>query len=198
MSSHVISGSLVDRAAAVSPFAGSLRIASVAFGVALTAAAAQFTLPVPFTAVPFALTPMAVLLTGAMLGARLGAAAQVAYLAAGLLGLQVFAPSVALPPGAARLLGPTGGFLMAYPVAAFVTGWLSQRGWDRRYLTSALAMLVGLAVIYTGGALWYTLTVTQSLSVTLATSVLPFAGFDVLKIAIGAAVLPLAWRLIGR
>lgn len=198
MSSHVISGSLVDRAAATSPFAGSLRIASVAFGVALTAAAAQFTVPVPFTAVPFALTPIAVLLTGAVLGARLGAAAQIAYLAAGLLGLQVFAPSVALPPGAARLLGPTGGFLMAYPVAAFVTGWLSQRGWDRRYLTSALAMLVGLAVIYTGGALWYTLTVTQSLGVTLATSVLPFAGFDVLKIAIGAAILPQAWRLIGR
>lgn len=198
MSSHVISGSLVDRATAVSPFAGSLRIASVAFGMALTAAAAQFTLPVPFTAVPFALTPMAVLLTGAMLGARLGALAQVAYLAAGILGMQVFAPSIALPPGAARLLGPTGGFLMAYPVAAFVTGWLSQRGWDRRYLTSALAMLIGLAVIYTGGALWYTATISQSLSVTLTTSVLPFIGFDVLKIVVAAAILPQAWRLVGR
>jgi biotin transport system substrate-specific component len=164
----------------------------------LTAAAAQFTLPVPFTAVPFALTPMAVLLTGAMLGARLGALAQVAYLAAGILGMQVFAPSIALPPGAARLLGPTGGFLMAYPVAAFVTGWLSQRGWDRRYLTSALAMLIGLAVIYTGGALWYTATISQSLSVTLTTSVLPFIGFDVLKIVVAAAILPQAWRLVGR
>lgn len=197
MSSHVISGSLVDRATSVSPFASSLRIASVAFGMALTATAAQFTMPVPFTAVPFVLTPMAVLLVGAALGARRGALSQAAYLAAGIIGLQVFAPSVVLPPGAARLLGPTGGFLMAYPVAAFVTGWLAERGWDRRYLTSSLAMLAGLAVIYTGGALWYTATVSHSLSLTLTTSVLPFAFFDIAKILIAAAILPGVWRVIG-
>ncbi len=197
MSSHVISGSLIDRATAVSPFAGAFGIASVAFGVALTAAAAQFTMPVPFTAVPFALTPMAVLLAGAALGARRGAASQVAYLAAGIIGVQVFAPSVALPPGAARLLGPTGGFLVAYPLAAFVTGWLAERGWDRRYVTSALAMLAGLAVIYTGGALWYTATVSHSLSATLTTSVLPFAGFDIAKILAAAAILPGTWRIVG-
>jgi biotin transport system substrate-specific component len=196
MNSHVISGSLVDRATSASPFASSLRFASVAFGMALTAAAAQFTLPVPFTAVPFVLTPMAVLLTGAALGSRLGAVSQAAYLAAGILGLQVFAPSAILPPGAARLLGPTGGYLMAYPVAAFLTGWLAERGWDRRYLTSALAMLAGLAVIYTGGALWYTATVSHSFSVTLATSVVPFAGLDIAKILVASAVLPQAWRLL--
>jgi len=196
MSSRVISGSLVDRATLASPFASSLRFASVTFGLALTAAAAQFTLPIPFTAVPFVLTPMAVLLTAAALGSRLGALTQVAYLAAGMIGLQVFAPSVVLPPGAARLLGPTGGYLMAYPVAAFLTGWLAERGWDRRYATSALAMVAGLAVIHTGGALWYTATVTHSLSVTLATSVFPFAGLDIAKILIASAVLPQAWRLL--
>ena len=198
MRSHVISGSLVDRATLASPFASSLRFASVALGMALTAAAAQFTLPLPFTAVPFALTPMAVLLTAAALGARLGALSQAAYLAAGMIGLQVFAPSAVLPPGAARLLGPTGGFLLAYPLAAFVTGWLAERGWDRRYLTSALAMVVGLTVIYAGGALWYTVTVTHSLGATLTTSVLPFVGFDVAKILIAALILPQAWRLVGR
>lgn len=196
MTSRVISGSLVNRATIASPFAGSLRVASVAFGVALTASAAQFTMPLPFTAVPFALTPMAVLLVGAALGSRMGAMAQVTYLMAGLAGLQVFAPSAVLPPGAARLLGPTGGFLMAYPLAAFVTGWLAERGWDRRYFTSALAMLAGLAVIYTGGAIWYTTTVTHSLMTTLTTSVLPFAGFDIAKIVIVAAILPQAWRLL--
>lgn len=196
MSSRVISGSLVDRATLASPFASSLRFASVTFGLALTAAAAQFTLPIPFTAVPFVLTPMAVLLTAAALGSRLGALTQVAYLAVGMIGLQVFAPSVVLPPGAARLLGPTGGYLMAYPVAAFLTGWLAERGWDRRYATSALAMVAGLAVIHTGGALWYTATVTHSLSVTLATSVFPFAGLDIAKILIASAVLPQAWRLL--
>lgn len=196
MSIRVISGSLVDRATVASPFASTLRVASVAFGMALTAAAAQFTMPVPFTAVPFVLTPMAVLLVGAALGARLGALSQAAYLAAGMIGLQVFAPSAILPPGAARLLGPTGGYLMAYPVAAFLTGWLAERGWDRRYATSALAMLAGLAVIHMGGALWYTATVSHSLSVTLATSVFPFAGLDIAKILIAAAVLPQAWRLL--
>ncbi len=196
MNSHVISGSLVDRATSASPFANSLRVASVAFGIALTAAAAQFTLPVPFTAVPFVLTPMAVLLVGAALGSRLGAFSQAAYLVAGILGLQVFAPSAILPPGMARLLGPTGGFLMAYPLAAFATGWLAERGWDRRYLTSAAAMLVGLAIIYTGGAMWYTATVSHSLMVTLTTSVLPFAGFDIAKILVASAVLPQAWRFL--
>ena len=113
-----------------------------------------------------------------------------------MIGLQVFAPSAILPPGAARLLGPTGGYLMAYPVAAFLTGWLAERGWDRRYATSALAMLAGLLVIYTSGALWYTATVTHSLSITIATSVVPFAALDVAKILVASAVLPQAWRLL--
>ena len=188
----------MSRATATSPYASALRIASVAFGCALTAAAAQFTAPLPFTAVPLVLTPMAVLLTGAALGARLGAAAQVAYLLAGILGMQVFAPSVVLPPGAARLFGPTGGFLMAYPVAAFVTGWLAERGWDRRYLTSVLAMGAGLAVIFLGGALWHAATITHSMAATFVTSVLPFAGVDFAKLLIAAAVLPQAWRVLGR
>lgn len=196
MSTQVISGSLVDRAVAGSPFRVALRVASLAFAVALTAAAAQFTVPMPFSVVPFVLTPLAVLLTGAALGSRMGAAAQAAYLMAGIVGLQVFAPSATLPPGAARLIGPTGGYLMAYPLAAFVAGWLAERGWDRRYLTSAGAMLAGLAVIYLGGATWLTLTITHSWPVTLATSIVPFAAADVLKVLVAAAVLPQAWRLV--
>jgi biotin transport system substrate-specific component len=190
----VIQGSLVDRAARVSPFGSALRVASVAFAVTLTAAAAQFTMPVPFSAVPFALTPMAVLITGMALGARLGAATQALYLLAGMAGLSVFAPSATLPPGAARLIGPTAGFLWAYPVAAFATGWLAERGWDRKYSTSALAMVAGLAIIYIGGASWYTATITHSLSATFATSIIPFAPFDVVKILIASAVLPTIWR----
>ena len=190
----VMQGSLVDRAARVSPFGGALRVASVAFGVALTAAAAQFTMPVPFSAVPFALTPIAVLVTGMALGARLGAVTQALYLLAGMAGLAVFVPSATLPPGAARLLGPTAGFLWAYPVAAFATGWLAQRGWDRKYASSALAMIAGLAIIYVGGASWYTATVTHSLRATLATSIIPFAPVDLAKILIASAILPSIWK----
>lgn len=194
MSQTVIQGSLIDRAARVSPFGTSLRVASVAFGVALTAAAAQFTMPVPFSAVPFALTPVAVLVTGMALGARLGAFTQALYLFAGMAGLAVFVPSATLPPGAARLLGPTAGFLWAYPVAAFVTGWLAERGWDRKYATSALAMVVGLAIIYLGGASWYTASITHSLKATMTSSILPFAPLDVAKILIASAILPTIWK----
>lgn len=195
MSSTVIQGSLVERAAQVSPFGTALRVSCVAFGVALTASAAQFTMPVPFSAVPFVLTPMAVLLTGAALGARLGALSQALYLLAGIVGIQVFAPSAVLPPGAARLLGPTGGFLLAYPLAAFVTGWLAERGWDRKYATSALAMVAGLAIIYLGGAAWYTITLTHSLATTFTTSVMPFAPLDLVKILVASAILPTVWKL---
>src|SRR5205823_6416256 len=119
MSADTVQGSLVDHS--IHSFGGStsatpIRIAVVALAAAATAAAAHITAPVPLTVVPFALTPMVVLLTGAALGSRLGFAAQVTYLAAGAIGLQVFAPSATLPPGALRLAGPTAGYLWSYPV----------------------------------------------------------------------------------
>ena len=70
--------------------------------------------------------------TVAALGSRAGAVTEILYLAAGAAGLRVCAPSAELPPGALRLLGPTGGYLMAYPIAAFVAGYFAERGWDRR------------------------------------------------------------------
>jgi biotin transport system substrate-specific component len=175
-----------------------IRVASVALAVAVTAASAQFTMPVPYTAVPFTFTPMAVLLTAAALGSRLGALSQVLYVVLGAAGVAVFSPSGTLPPGIMRLVGPTGGYLMAYPVAAFVTGWLTERGWDRRYLTSAAAMLLGLGVIYLGGVSWLTVAYTHSVSAAITMGLAQFVVFDVLKIAASALVLPQAWRLLGR
>jgi len=175
-----------------------IRVASVALAVAVTAASAQFTMPVPFTAVPFTFTPMAVLLTAAALGSRLGAFSQMVYVLLGAAGVAVFSPSATLPPGVMRLVGPTGGYLLAYPVAAFVTGWLTERGWDRRYLTSAAAMLLGLAVIYLGGVSWLTVAYTHSIGVAITMGLAQFVVFDVLKIAASALVLPQAWRFLGR
>jgi biotin transport system substrate-specific component len=175
-----------------------IRVASVALAVAVTAASAQFTMPVPLTAVPFTFTPMAVLLTAAALGSRLGALSQVLYVILGAAGLAVFSPSGTLPPGLLRLVGPTGGYLMAYPIAAFVTGWLTERGWDRRYLTSAAAMLLGLGVIYLGGVSWLAVAYTHSLGAAVTAGLAQFVVFDVLKIAASALVLPQAWRLLGR
>ena len=170
-------------------------MAVVLLGVAVTAAASQVTVVVPFTAVPFTLTPMAVLLTGAALGSRLGALTQMLYLMLGALGAAVFAPSLVLPPGPLRLIGPTGGYLLSYPVAAFITGWLSERGWDRRYVTSFAAMVVGLAVIYTGGVSWLIVAFQTAPMQALTAGVVPFLVLDLLKAAAAAMILPQVWRL---
>ena len=176
--------------------ARAIRVASVRFIAALTAAAAQVSMPLPFTAVPFTFQPMVVLLGGLALGARLGAVSQVLYLAAGVAGLPVFAASPLLPPGALRLLGPTGGYLLVYPLAAFLVGALAQRGFDRRYATSVLAMMAGLSVVYLGGALW--LSASVGMQAALVTGVLPFVAADIVKLFVAAGIMPSLWRLVGR
>jgi biotin transport system substrate-specific component len=196
--STAASGSLLARTTALSSAGQLVRGLAILFAVALTAAAAQVTAPIPFTAVPFALTPLAVLLTGAALGSRRGAFAQAMYVLVGIAGLPVFAPSAVLPPGLARLAGPTGGYLLAYPLAAFVTGWLAERGWDRRYATSAAAMTIGLGVIFLGGVSWLVAGFHQSIATALASGFYPFVLYDLLKVCAAAIVLPQVWRLLGR
>jgi biotin transport system substrate-specific component len=177
------------------------RASAVLFVTVLTALAAQVSVPLPFTPVPFTLQPMVVLLGGAALGSRLGVASQVLYLLAGLAGLPVFAASSVLPQGPLRLLGPTGGYLMAYPFAAFVTGWLAERGFDRRYITSVAAMAAGLALIFTGGVLWlafFAAPAAAGLRGALNTGLIPFIPADIFKLFVAAAVLPGIWKLTGR
>lgn len=195
---HATSGSLLSHSIGQSDVRVPVRAAAVLLAVMLTAAAAQFTMPLPFTAVPFTLTPFAVMLTGAVLGSRLGFVSQALYLAAGAAGLAVFAPSLVLPPGAGRLIGPTGGYLLAYPVAAFVTGWLAERGWDRRYASSLLSMLAGLAIIYAGGVSWLSLTPGQTVGSAIAGGFAPYILLDLVKAAAAAKMLPMAWSLLGR
>ena len=149
-----------------------------------------------FTPVPLTLQQMIVLLGGAALGARLGMLSQVLYLAAGVAGLHVFAASPLLPPGAARLLGPTAGYLWSYPLAAFVTGALAQRGFDRRYATAVVAMAAGLGVIFGGGVLWLA-AAARSVDAALGAGFWPFVLADLVKLLVAAAILPAAWRLIG-
>lgn len=167
---------------------------AVLFVTALTAALSQVSFPLPFTPVPFTLQPMVVLLGGAALGARLGAASQVLYLGLGMAGLPVFAHAPDLPQGLLRLLGPSGGFLMAYPLAAFVTGWLAERGLDRRLPTAVLAMAAGLAVVFGGGVLWLSKDI--GLHAALAVGLYPFLLVDAVKIAVAATVLPAAWKIL--
>jgi biotin transport system substrate-specific component len=181
------------RAASVNAWTG-VQMLSVLFVAVLTAAAAQLSFPLPFTPVPFTIQPMIVLVGAAALGSTLGALSQILYLMLGIAGLPVFAFSPELPQGFARLLGPTGGYLMAYPVAAFVTGLLAERGFDRRYLTSIAAMSIGLSVIFLGGVLW--IARLAGLQTALATGLYPFIVVDVIKVVAAGLVLPTAWKFL--
>jgi biotin transport system substrate-specific component len=145
------------------------RVAAVVFVTILTAVAAQVSVPLPFTPVPFTFQPMVVLV---------GAAAP------------------ALAHGAGRLLGPTGGYLMSYPLAAYVAGTLAERGFDRRYLTAVVAMVCGLGVIFAGGVFWLAAFVqARGLGAALAEGFYPFIVADFVKLLLAAGVMPSLWWL---
>ena len=157
------------------------------------AAAAQFAIhigPIPITGQTFA-----VLLTGALLGSRLGAAAVIAYLIEGAVGLPFFAGGGA---GILRFFGPTGGYLIAFPAAAYVTGAFAENGWDKKYGSAVLAMVIGSVIILVAGWLWFSVTTTTPFDVAFQITVLPFLLGDVIKIALAAAVLPTGWALLKR
>ncbi len=158
----------------------------------LNALAAQVAIPLPFTPVPITMQTFAVLLTGLLLGSRLGTLALLTYLAEGLSGLPVFSAGRG---GLSMLTGATAGYLLAFPLAAFVVGWLAERGWDRRPGTTALAMLLGNLVIYAGGVGW--LAVLLGPERAIAAGLWPFLPGDVLKLLLATALLPTGWALLG-
>ena len=172
---------------------------TVAGAAVLTAAAAQVSLTLPGSPIPFTLQPMAVLLAGVVLGARQGALSQVLYLVAGVAGAAAFAWSPVLLPGAARLLGPTGGFLLAFPVAAAVAGVLSDRSVTRGVIGTMAAMAAGLVALYAGGIAWASLfvpaTTSAGLSAMLATFA-PYALADLVKVALVAPFVPVVRRAL--
>lgn len=153
------------------------------FALALTAAA-QITIPLPGSPVPFTLQPLVVVLAGLMLGPVAGAASMALYLAAGAAGLPVFSP-VALPQGIARFFGPTGGYLIAYPAAAWIAGTLA--GKQSTFVRRFLAACAGIAMIFVGGIAQLTI-ITGSLSKALALGITPFFPLDIVKAMIAAAI----------
>ncbi|HYL22090.1 MAG TPA: biotin transporter BioY [Gemmatimonadales bacterium] len=160
------------------------RVIAVLLGATLVAIAAQIAIPIPGTPVPMTLQPLAVLLVGGLLGPGLGASAMLLYLALGAAGLPVFTPYGL--PGVARLLGPTGGYLLAYPVAAFVVGRIAGDG--RRLARLALAALAGIALIHLGG-LAQLVMLTGNVSGAARLGTLPFVLSDLVKVAVVALLL---------
>ncbi len=173
-------------------YAGFYDIALIVGGSLLIGLSAQVAVPLPFSTVPVTGQTFAVLMAGALLGARRGSLCVLVYLVQGLAGLPVFA--AAPKAGPAVLLGPTGGYLIGFVVAAYLTGLLAERGWDRHVFTTILAMAVGNAAIYLCGLIWLSMLVGAKAAV--ITGLLPFLVGDILKLALAAAILPTAWKII--
>ena len=152
-------------------------------------------LSIPFLPVPMTLQTLVVLCLGMLLGPRLGAAAVLAYLAQGAIGLPVFAGTPEKGIGLAYMLQHTGGYLIGFVFAAYTVGKLAQRRWDRSILTTIAAMLIGNAVIYIFGLLWLGSLIGWDKPV-LAFGLTPFLLGDLAKVLIAATLLPALWKLI--
>jgi len=172
-----------------------LNLLLIAGASLLIALAAQIAVPLPHSPVPLTMQPLAVLLVGVVLGSWRGAAAAALYLLEGASGLPVFAQGHG---GLFWLtLGPTAGYLLSYPLAAFVAGWVSERGWGSTVLRSIAGMLAALAIIYAGGWSWLTIAAGGAQRA-FVLGIAPFLIADAIKVALGAALLPRAQRAIAR
>ena len=173
------------------PRRGLLKDAILVLGASLSIAlSAQIALQLPFSPVPITGQTLAVLLLGALLGSKRGALSVLAYLAEGTAGLPVFAGGGS---GPAWLLGPTGGYLLGFVVAAWVVGSLSEHVWDRSVAGTLVIMLAGSATIYLFGLLWLAHFVGADKA--LALGLIPFVPGDSLKIALAVLGLSLGLRL---
>ncbi len=159
----------------------SYRLIGVALFALATAVGARVAIPLPGTPVPFTLQVVSVLLAGALLGARLGAASQLLYVLLGVLG----APLFAFGGGPTYLLGPTGGYLFAFPLAAWAVGALAPRSGGAGRLI--VGLIVGAVVIHAGGVAWLA-AVTGSLDQAVRFGVGPFIALDLLKIALASLI----------
>ena len=175
-------------------FSGALRaIVLVVAGTALLTLSAKIRLPLPY--VPMTLQTLVVLVIGAAYGWRLGVTTIIAYLAEGAAGLPVFAGPVG---GLAPLTGPTAGYLFGFVAAAFIAGWLSERGWDRSVPRLFIAMGIGHIVILFAGFAWLAFGVRLGIEKAWLVGVMPFIAASVIKNALGAGLIPAIRRVVDR
>jgi len=168
-------------------------IALIVAGSFLLALSAQIALPLPFSPVPVTGQTFAVLFIGFLLGPKRAVISVLLYLGQGLAGLPVFA--AAPKAGYIVLLGPSGGYLIGFVPAAFLTGLLAKFGWDRRVWTTVVAMSLGNIIIYTFGLIWLSILTGFNYN-TLSFGLYPFIPGDILKIALAAVMLPAGWKLL--
>jgi biotin transport system substrate-specific component len=164
----------------------------IIIGSLFVAAFAQIEIPLPFTPVPITGQTFGVLLVGAALGSKRGAASLASYLAMGAFGLPFFAGGA---HGFDIILGATGGYLIGFVIAAYVIGLLAERGLERSIRTSFLPFLVGTVIIYACGVTWLVV-VFGSFSKAIAAGLLPFLIGDAVKLIAASVALPAAWKLV--
>jgi biotin transport system substrate-specific component len=170
-------------------------VALIGLGAALLAGSAQISIALPFTPVPITGQTFAVLLVGASLGTIRGASSALLYVLLGVAGAPVYAHGAA---GFAVITGASGGYLVSYPFASALTGWLAERRWDRRFSSAVGAMLTGNVLIYLVGLPWLAVVLGTGLEKTLEFGLYPFVPGDTFKLYLAAALLPAAWRVVGR
>jgi biotin transport system substrate-specific component len=162
-------------------------------GTGLVAAAAQVS--IPFEPVPLTGQTFAVVLVGSTLGAVRGTASLALYLWLGVAGAPIYADG---RHGWSTFTGATGGYIVGFVLAAAVTGYLAERGWDRRFSSAVGAMLTGNVLIYAVGLPWLAAVVNTSFDKTLELGLYKFVPGDLLKLYLAAALLPTAWRAVER
>lgn len=164
----------------------------IVLGTLFMAVLAQVKITLPFTPVPLTGQTFAVLLIGATLGSKRGAASMALYIALGAFGLPVFAGAAS---GIAYLSGATLGYLIGFVIAAYVIGLLAERGLERSVRTSIIPFLVGTVIIYVCGVAWLTVLL-GSFSKAVAAGLLPFLIGDAIKLLAASVALPAAWKLV--
>ncbi len=169
------------------------KVILVALGTALLTLSAKINLPLPY--VPMTLQTLVVLMIGAVYGWQLGTATVVAYLAEGAMGLPVFAGPVG---GLAPFMGPTAGYLVGFALAAFIVGWLSERGWDRSVALLFVAMAAGHIIILAAGFAWLAVGMQLGFAKAWAVGIAPFLAASLIKNALGAALVPAIRRIFDR
>ncbi|MCY4371329.1 MAG: biotin transporter BioY [bacterium] len=160
----------------------------------LTAACAQITIHLGFTPVPITGQTFAVLLTGAVLGSRAGAASQLLYVVLGAVGLPFYAGGAG---GWESATGATAGYLVGFIVAAYVVGYLAEHRQDRRFATSVGAFLTGNLIIYVLGVAWLMQTFSWGLAEGVEKGMAPFIIGDTIKILLVGGAMPTAWKMVG-
>ena len=161
-------------------------------GTALLTLSAKIS--IPFWPVPLTMQTFVVLVLGMAMGWRLGAATMLLYLAEGAIGLPVFAGTPERGIGLAYMAGPTAGYLAGFVVAAAFCGWLAERGWDRSWWRTAIAMTAGHLIILAAGFSWLATLIGAQKA--YAVGIAPFYAATVFKTALAVVALPSAWQLL--